>query len=281
MARVNQKLVEALETRLKVSRRQVYRLISRKVNETHLPRPLAAISLASDLKMNISRFATEQDLAEIRSSGKPVSPGPLASPASTPASTPYLSLARGRRSIMKQRKRGVANSVFVVHGRDEKLRRAMFVFLRALGLKPIEWRKAIEYTKKPAPYVGEILDAAFARATAVVVLFTPDDEARLRPAFQKPTDPPYEKRLTDQPRPNVLFEAGMAFGSHPNSTVLVQVGEMRPFGDIAGRHAVHLTNAIASRQEFVTKLRACGCDVDDSGTDWTTEGDFTPTASQG
>jgi hypothetical protein len=31
------------------------------------------------------------------------------------------------------------------------------------------------------PYVGEVLDAAFSRAQAVVVLFGPDDLARLRP----------------------------------------------------------------------------------------------------
>jgi hypothetical protein len=33
--------------------------------------------------------------------------------------------------------------VFVVHGRDEKLRSDMFGFLRALGLNPIEWREAV------------------------------------------------------------------------------------------------------------------------------------------
>jgi predicted nucleotide-binding protein len=30
------------------------------------------------------------------------------------------------------------NSVFVVHGRDEVLRKSMFDFLRALGLNPME-----------------------------------------------------------------------------------------------------------------------------------------------
>jgi len=64
---------------------------------------------------------------------------------------------------------------------------------------------------------------------AVVVLFSPDDEAKLRAEFLKATDGPDERTLTGQPRPNVLFEAGMAFGSKPDNTVSVQLGEMRPF----------------------------------------------------
>ena len=39
-----------------------------------------------------------------------------------------------------------------------------------------------------------------------------------------PSDPAYERRLTGQARPNVLFEAGMAYGKDPNSTVLAQLG---------------------------------------------------------
>jgi len=38
-------------------------------------------------------------------------------------------------------------------------------------------------------------------------VFTPDDEARLKQQFVRPSDPPLEKELTGQSRPNVLFEA--------------------------------------------------------------------------
>ena len=129
-------------------------------------------------------------------------------------------------------------------------------------------------TKKASPYVGEILDAAFREAGAIVVLISPDDEARLKPEFWKQGEPAYEKRFTGQARPNVLFEAGMAMGRNPNSTVLVQVGKARPFSDIGGRHVVHLSNSAESRLELGTKLRNAGCDVNMSGTDWVTEGDF-------
>ena len=58
-----------------------------------------------------------------------------------------------------------------------KLRRALFDFLRALGLKPLEWEKVVLMTKKTNPYIGDILDNTMAKVQAVVVLFSPDDEA--------------------------------------------------------------------------------------------------------
>ena len=70
--------------------------------------------------------------------------------------------------------------VFVVHGRNDKARIGLFDFLRAIDLRPLEWSDAIALTGKGSPYVGEVLDAAFSNAHAVVVLFTPDDEVRLK-----------------------------------------------------------------------------------------------------
>jgi predicted nucleotide-binding protein len=166
--------------------------------------------------------------------------------------------------------------VFVVHGRDQGQRNAMFRFLRSLDLQPIEWGRAVQATRQAAPYIGEILERAFQDAVAVVVLLTPDDQARLRASLLKSSDPAYEGTLTGQGRPNVLFEAGMAFGSHPRSTVLVQVGDLRPFSDIGGRHVIKLSNRPESRQELANRLEAAGCDVDTSGTDWLSEGDFSP-----
>jgi len=75
-------------------------------------------------------------------------------------------------------------AVFVIHGRHEKAREAMFAFLSALGLHPLEWPYLVRLTGKGSPYVGEVLDAAFEHSTAAVVLFTPDDEAQLRPPFR-------------------------------------------------------------------------------------------------
>jgi predicted nucleotide-binding protein len=181
---------------------------------------------------------------------------------------------RHRRSPRDRNGRLAAERYLVVHGRNEPLRKDLFSFLRSLALQPLEWRKAIEAAGKGSPHISEIIDAAFNEAVAVVVLLSPDDQVRLSEQFQRPGDPPYEKELVGQARPNVLFEAGMAFGRNPNSTVLIQVGDVKPFSDVGGRHVTRLANDPESRSEVVTKLKNAGCAVDDGGTDWYSVGDF-------
>ena len=164
--------------------------------------------------------------------------------------------------------------VFVVHGRNALARDAIFTFLRTLGLQPIEWNEARLATGRPSPYVGEILDATFGLAQAVLVLMTPDDEARLKESLRDPGDPPHETDLTGQARPNVLFEAGMAMGRDENRTVLVELGTLRPFSDIGGRHVLRLDDSSERRQELAQRLQSAGCSVTLTGTDWHSAGDF-------
>ncbi len=180
-------------------------------------------------------------------------------------------------------------AVMVVHGRNEAARLAMFDLLRALGLKPLEWGDLVSGTGRGAPYVGEVLEHAFQRARAVVVLFTPDDEARLRAPFRGPRVPDEEAQLTGQARPNVLFEAGMAFAVRPDRTVLVEIGEIRPFSDIGGRHVVRIDGTAKPLRDIARRLQAAGCEVDLSGDDWSYGGRFdaalelsaTPAAPEG
>lgn len=191
-------------------------------------------------------------------------------PGATQVPAPAKVLSEPEASTEKRKK------VFVIHGRDERLRAGVFAFLRALHLDPLEWNNLIQLTNQPSPYIGEILDAAFSEAQAVVVLLSPDDEARLREDLLLADDPAGERALTGQARPNVLFEAGMAFGSHSNRTVLVQFGEVRPFSDVAGRHIVRMDDSVKKRQEFAVKLKTAGCPVNTDGDDWHTEGDLKP-----
>lgn len=278
MARINQHLLERLQKKTGLSRRRVYELIAAKVRSARLPRPQAAIAVAADKGMNISRFASDQDLSAIRQSAVNALPIPVV------VRAPAVRAKRGRRSLTNATQTARAKNrrgatVFVVHGRDKAARDAVFAFLRSVGLSPLEWTQAVKLTRKGSPYVGEVLDAAFQQAAAIIVLLTPDDEARLRAEFVQPSDPKHEREFTGQARPNVLFEAGMAFGRNPNSTVLVQLGETRPFSDVGGRHVLYLNNSGASRKEFVTKLENAGCNVDTSGSDWLTEGEFGPRAT--
>jgi len=166
-----------------------------------------------------------------------------------------------------------ARKVLVVHGRNTAARDAMFVFLRSVGLRPIEWSEAIRITGNPNPFVGEVLDAAFNHARAVLVLITPDETTALLSRFVRDDDPLHEREPGLQARPNVLFEAGMAMGRSPERTVLVQLGDTRPFSDIGGRHVIRLTSNSKSRHDLADRLRLAGCDVNTSDRDWHTTGD--------
>jgi len=86
----------------------------------------------------------------------------------------------------------------VIHGRNEEMRWALFDFLCTIDLKPIEWSEAVALTGKLTPFVGEILDTAMQHAQAIVVLFTGDDQARLRDEFLSGNDPDYERETTPQ-----------------------------------------------------------------------------------
>ena len=128
--------------------------------------------------------------------------------------------------------------VFVIHGRQ--LLSDFHSFLRALGLTPLEWSKARSLTDKPNPYTWEIVDKALSEAGAIVALLTPDDEARLEPHLWSVHESPLEKEYLAQPRQNVLFEAGVAYGRSPERTVLLRVGSQRPMSDLARHHILQL-----------------------------------------
>jgi len=165
--------------------------------------------------------------------------------------------------------------VFVVHGRNQAARTAISAFLRSIDLQPIEWNEAVRLTGDMAPVVGQVIEAGFSAAQAVVVILTGDDLARLRPELLQADDPPHERELTPQARANVLFEAGYAFAKHPNRTVIIELGRLRPFSDVQGRHVIRMNNSGEKRQELADRLATAGCPVSLRGTDWHSAGDFT------
>jgi len=101
----------------------------------------------------------------------------------------------------------------------------------------------------------------------------------LHESLTYPGDPECQAQM--QPRPNVLFEAGMAFGRDPKRTILVELGAVKLFSDIHGRHVIRLDNTVESRQLLATRLQSAGCAVILSGIDWHTAGDLTPPAPPG
>ncbi len=275
MPQIDADLLAKLKTKLKLSQSRVYVLIDKKVQETSLPRHVAALLVARDRGVNFSRFATADDLAMMRGTPASSTSAPVAANAiSQPSNTKPSGHGRRKSKLPTNRAGKNTDTVFVVHGRNTKARDELAHFLRSLEIKVIEWSKAVALTKKPNPYIGQVIDAGFEHAQTIVVLLTPDDDAKLKDKFHSAGDQQFEKRLTGQPRQNVLFEAGMAFGKYNATTILVRIGSLRPMSDVAGIHILHLSDSPTSRKQFVSKLKIAGVALDDGGDDWLNAGEF-------
>jgi Predicted nucleotide-binding protein containing TIR-like domain len=247
-----------------VSPRHVNRVIAKIASDELVSRRAATMLLARKLGINFNRFATAEDRAEMR--GHTITQTQIEEPPQV-ASAP----------IVKEPARAIAptknNTLFVVHGRDTKLNEDMFGLLRALGLNPIEWSKAVAKTRGNNPDVDKIIAGQMKSVQGIVVMISPDEQAKLKAKFSDPGEPS-EGQLGDQARPNVLFEAGWAFGAYPSKTLLVRVGKTRPISDLGGKHIMKLSNSAASRKEFAQRLKKMKFKVDTEGTSWLTEFDF-------
>jgi predicted nucleotide-binding protein len=265
-ARIDPRLVPALMRNTGLSRAAVYARIKGRANALSVENDVAALAVAQAEGMTINRYANPEQLAALREArrGQNPQPSPPAGASASPSRT-----TRSERPKIKP----PSKNVFVVHGRNIAVRKSMFDFLRTIGLNPLEWDTLLSATKSAAPYIGDVLAAGLRKATAVVVLLTPDDQAMLRKEFWSRHEEAFEKKLTGQARPNVLFEAGMAFASFPKATILVEVGKCRPFSDVFGRHIVRLNNSEARRKELAARLTTARCPVE-LGRGWQTVGDF-------
>ncbi|HRI65767.1 MAG TPA: nucleotide-binding protein [Polyangium sp.] len=166
--------------------------------------------------------------------------------------------------------------VFIIHGRNVAARTALEQFLRALNLQPVDFDQ-LAADQGGSAFIGDIVRAGLECAQGIVALFTPDEYAGLRPDHRGPHDKS-EETLRWQARPNVIFEAGMAYGMAPQRTVLVTLGtDVALFSDVAGVHVVRLHNAVQSRAKLRQKLIGMNCDIDqrtDAWTDPSKSGDF-------
>ena len=168
-----------------------------------------------------------------------------------------------------------AKKVMVVHGRNDKARAAMFIFLRALGLSPVEWEEAVGETGMGSPHNLETVRAAMKLGQAVIVLLTAEDQAGLLPDLASDNDD--DVKLCGQPRQNVILEAGMAMAVDPAHTILVELGSIRGASDFSGLNAVRLTNDITRRSALRSRLISAECAIDQAASGWQTStdgGDF-------
>jgi predicted nucleotide-binding protein len=161
-----------------------------------------------------------------------------------------------------------SRNVFVVSGRDEQVRRAMFLFLRQLDLRPLEWEDAVRASGQSAPYIGSVVAQMPSLAQAALILLTPDDVVTLHPALHSDNEGEYETRPASQPRPDVLIELGMMLMAYPERALIVEFGSMRPIEELSGRNVIRFDGSQPALSKIVERLKAAGCYVNDTGTDW-------------
>lgn len=173
-----------------------------------------------------------------------------------------------------------ARSVFLVHGRDKKIKSAMTELLRAFDLRVIDWEEAAAAAKSGSPSTLEIVHAGMRIAHGVVVLFTADDLGQCKEEFWAAGDGSDERDMTGQARQNVMFEAGMAIGIDQKRTVLVHHGRVRWNSDLQSVNYVPIDDSHQSRLNLGLRLRTAGLTVHLENSHFSNAGDFsTPTAS--
>lgn len=278
MAKINQDLIERLRRHMHITPRAVYPHITKIANETMLDRHHAALVLAARRGININKYSTADERAEIR--GVVNSGGRGRDPDNGVIEIVERKIRRPAKMSKPIKKRVKDNTIFVVHGRDEALRKSMFDFLRTLGLNPKEWDHVLREARGNNPFIGSALDEVMEKAQAVIVMFTPDDLVTLKEQFIGSDERNTEGKPQGQARPNVLFEAGLAMGRHAEKTVLVQVGKVKAFSDVAGRHIVKLGESTESRNDLANRLAKIGCKVDRVGRDWLKAGYFVPSEAK-
>ena len=162
---VDPQLLKRIAAKLGVTERHVHRLIEQTASKNHLTRELASLHLGSRHGLPIHRFATAEQLAELR--GLPARQEAQASPPIIHAQRAISQTIKKINSLKPKRD----NSIFVVHGRNLRLRDDMYAFLRAIGLFPMEWDEAIKGARGGAnPIIGTIIHDAMKKVQGVMVL---------------------------------------------------------------------------------------------------------------
>ncbi len=169
--------------------------------------------------------------------------------------------------------------VFIVHGRDLVLVERFRDLLYRAKLEPLEWQQLVEATGKPTPYLGDVVAIAPHLAQATLVLLTPDDVVELHSGLRQDNDLPHERARSMQARPNVYFELGLALMAYADRTVVVEVGKMRPVGDLAGLNVTRFDGSAKSVRRVLDRLKQAGCPVDYSRSDWLDTGRFSVLAA--
>ena len=175
---------------------------------------------------------------------------------------------------------GDKRSVFIVSGRDNEATKGVIHVLRAMNLRVVEWTHAVTRTGVPNPYIGDVVATGLRMADAAIVIITPDDVVKLRSDLLYEDDGEIERTIQGQARPNVIYEAGYADALGLNRTLIIAIGQSKPFSDIFGRFILRYDGSPGKRNALAQRLRLAGLEPDTEGDDWLTLGDVASAISK-
>jgi Predicted nucleotide-binding protein containing TIR-like domain len=136
--------------------------------------------------------------------------------------------------------------IFIIYGHDQAAYATLRKFIKSLGLTELAFERVADEFDDPNPFIAEVVMKGIDIADAVIALFTPDERAAL---YSPDTADAANSEARWQPRPNVIFEAGVALGLAPERTILVTLGsDIRLFSDLSGKHFIDLTGSGAKER---------------------------------
>ena len=138
------------------------------------------------------------------------------------------------------------DTVFIVHGHDEKMKYELQAYLLKLGLKATILHEQINRSDT----IIEKLEKYGKEAAAAIVLFTPDDFGQAKS----------DEERRARARQNVVFEAGYFMGllGRENVILVVSDSSIELPGDLKG--VVYEGNGI--NVNIARELRSMGLDID-------------------
>jgi len=139
--------------------------------------------------------------------------------------------------------------VFVIHGRDLEAVAQLESFLKRLGLKHVRFEDVADGLRSNA-FIADIVVEGIRNAQIVIGLFTPDEVAALYDHGGEYV----EASARWQARPNVLFEAGVAWGIGREKVILATLGaDVELFSDVDGIHILRLDQE-KGRRSMITNI---------------------------
>jgi predicted nucleotide-binding protein len=164
---------------------------------------------------------------------------------------------------MSKEPAGDPQRVFIIHGRNSELLEEFRGWLQSLGLFARSFDE-IRTDLGGSPSILDVIRRGISEAHAIIALITPDEFATLRPELRGGRDKSAEIQRW-QARPNVIFEAGMAFAmTGEMRTLLLVAGDAELFSDVSSIHYKRIPKDATEREQLRKILVSMGCKIHDA-----------------